>query len=283
MYSYAPGFGKIELVSYYQEFSKYYPICEPQTKAWFSSHIKPHWIIFDVGANIGYYTIQFSKLGHKVYAFEPTETVKMLKENLAHHRCHNVEIIKAPVGAKQETREDLVYQIWGNEPVKNLWKFITLDAFVQEHGIVKLDCIKIDVDSYDLDVLKGAKETIKTLKPFVVFEIVNKTLEKRQLTRKDVFEWLYDGLNVTQMFCLDAENFLFKSGSNLGRQSRFAPQKVTLAKHNNQLEVVWKNCAPFYFHPQNLTLAKLRNPLVRMLRSVLPKGGYYWLRKIYRR
>lgn len=48
--------------------------------------IKPGWIIYDIGANIGYYTILFSKLTGmkgKVYSFEPDQdNCRLLQKNI---------------------------------------------------------------------------------------------------------------------------------------------------------------------------------------------------------
>ena len=52
-------------------------------------NVHPDWILFDVGANIGCYSILFSRLAPagQIYAFEPTDTFSMLEENLAYTRA----------------------------------------------------------------------------------------------------------------------------------------------------------------------------------------------------
>jgi hypothetical protein len=57
-----PGQKPIELVAYYLHQTDYYPECELQTKRWFVENVRSDWIMFDVGANIGYYAILFSRL-----------------------------------------------------------------------------------------------------------------------------------------------------------------------------------------------------------------------------
>ena len=55
---------------------------------------------------------------------------------------------------------------------------VTLDSFVKENHIRKLDFIKCDVEGGEFNVLKGAKATLKNLKPIVMMELLRKWSEK---------------------------------------------------------------------------------------------------------
>jgi hypothetical protein len=113
-----PGRPAIELVAYYNEFLQYYPNCEMRTKQWLVEHVRPDWVSFDCGANIGYFSILLSRLAPqgRVYAFEPTETHAMLLRNLAHHGAGNVTAERQALGNRSGEHEDNIYRIWGNEP-----------------------------------------------------------------------------------------------------------------------------------------------------------------------
>jgi hypothetical protein len=52
-----------------------------ETKWWFVDNVQSVWCIFDIGANVGYYSILFSQLAPngKIFAFEPTSTEAMLR------------------------------------------------------------------------------------------------------------------------------------------------------------------------------------------------------------
>jgi len=47
---------------------------------------------------------------------------------------------------------------------------ITLDSFVQDNNLHDIQFIKIDVEGFELRVLKGAQETIKLFKPTIMIE-----------------------------------------------------------------------------------------------------------------
>jgi len=207
-----PGRDPIQLVSYYPQFLDYYGNCELKTKEWFAQHMQSDWITFDCGANIGYYSILFSCLSPsgRVYAFEPTSTFEMLLANLQHHGIQNVEVMCRALGDRTGRREDRIFRIWGAPPEPAVYEFVTIDDFVQQHGITRLDCIKIDTDSYDLEVLKGARRTIAALNPFVMVEL-NYALGKRNQTVAQALVWLQE-VGYTTCTVFDSENFLLKRG-----------------------------------------------------------------------
>lgn len=205
-----PKFGPIDLVSYYDNFKDYYPDCEPATKQWFVENVQEDWMILDCGANIGYFSILFSKLakrGH-VYAFEPTSTISMLQDNLAYHKVTNVTPIQCALGRTSGSKVDKIFRIWGSEPEQQEYPFISIDNFVIEKNIPKIDCIKIDVDSFDFEVLQGAEQTLLNHDPYVMVEL-NHALNKRNQSNTQALEWLAR-LGYTSAIVLDDENFLLK-------------------------------------------------------------------------
>lgn len=152
-----PGAAPMELTDWYEGFADIYPHSELESKRWCARHVGPDWTIIDVGANVGCYSILFSRLAHagRVYAFEPTSTCAMLQNNLAHNGIQNCVVVKNALGQCNGIKEDAIFRIWGNEAEIMPYNFITLDAFVKENNIERIDLIKIDVDSFELEVVRG--------------------------------------------------------------------------------------------------------------------------------
>jgi len=186
-----PGRPPIELVAFYEEFRDYYPLCEQETKRWFVEHVRPDWWIFDVGANIGYYTILFSQLAPagRVFAFEPTTTADMLRANLAHNKVGNAAVHEVALGAKTGQLNERIFRIWGSEGEVKEYPFYRFDDFVREQGIERVDCLKIDVDSFDFEVLRGAEQTLLKHDPVIVIEL-NHALAKRDQSPAETLAWL---------------------------------------------------------------------------------------------
>ena len=186
-----PGRPPIELVAFYEEFRDYYPLCEQETKRWFVEHVRPDWWIFDVGANVGYYTILFSQLAPagRVFAFEPTTTADMLRANLAHNKVGNAVVHEVALGARTGQLNERIFRIWGSEGEVKKYPFYRFDDFVREQGIERVDCLKIDVDSFDFEVLRGAEQTLLKHDPVIVIEL-NHALAKRDQSPAETLAWL---------------------------------------------------------------------------------------------
>lgn len=180
------------------------------TKRWFVEHVQPDWVILDCGANIGYYSILFSQLAPqgKVIAFEPTSTHAMLLANLRHAGVGNVEALRMGVGQTTGRVREAVFRIWGQEPEIQNYSFTTLDDFVGARRLQRVDAIKIDVDSFDLEVLQGSARVLRQFDPCVVVEL-NHALSRRGRSVALALEWMV-GQGYRQTLCLEHNNYVFR-------------------------------------------------------------------------
>jgi FkbM family methyltransferase len=210
IFSLVPGAAPVALHAYYPRFADYYPEAELQTKRWFVRNARPDWVFADIGANVGLYSMLFARLapeGH-VHAFEPTGTAALLRANLAAAEATNVTVHEVALGAAEGAREEAIYRIWGAAPETRAYPFVTLDGFVREAGLSRLDCVKIDVDGFDLEVLKGAREALARFDPWLVIEL-NHALATRGQSVGEALLWLL-GQGYTEALVLDQENFVLK-------------------------------------------------------------------------
>jgi len=213
-----PGQAPIPLVAYYDELLSYYPNCEMATKQWFIENSREDWVFFDCGANIGYYALLFSRLAPKgcVYAFEPTRTHVMLLQNLRHNGAENVVAEKLALGRVSGRTVARLPRIWGHAWDRGEFEFTTIDDYVRKRRIGRADCIKIDVDSYDFDVLLGAEETLARFRPRLVIELTDVALALRGVFTTEVLAWLATR-GYARAIVLDQTNYAFGSpGSTTG-------------------------------------------------------------------
>lgn len=157
-------------------------------------------VVIDVGANVGVFSIYAAILNaKKVYAFEPVpETYMMLKENIKLNNLENVIIpINKALGDKEKVEIMYYSNIGDGGTTLNLSKIkylnekvikksikvmiTTLDNFVKQNKIPKVDFIKMDVEGYEENILLGAKETIKKWKPILSFSAYHLPTDKERL------------------------------------------------------------------------------------------------------
>ena len=66
----------------------------------------------------------------------------------------------------------------------------TLDSFVKENGIDKIDFIKIDVEGNEKFVLEGGKETLEKYRPLVYTELLRKHAKRFGYHPNDVIDFM---------------------------------------------------------------------------------------------
>ena len=174
---------------------------------YFQKTIKEGAICFDVGANIGYYSMLFSQLSGtsgKVYAFEPLRRNSLAIELSAEiNHFENIMIFHG-VASKEEgfvnitiPEGDGAYaHISGREQVEQSFAVpsITLDSFVFQHSISRIDAIKIDVEGAELLVLQGAEKLLSDpgLRPRVLMvELVSDMLKTHSATIPMILDYMH--------------------------------------------------------------------------------------------
>jgi FkbM family methyltransferase len=158
---------------------------EPEVQAEIRRHLKTGAIAIDVGANVGWHTLLMAACAGstgRVYAFEPNDStrrrlVSAVEANGLTHVTVEDRAVADRVGASG-FRAPLAGHIWDGtgrltaEPSQEATTIecTTLDAFVAERHIDRLAFLKIDVEGWELAVLRGARHALSALRPVVVFE-----------------------------------------------------------------------------------------------------------------
>ena len=138
--------------------------------------------MIDVGANVGVHSLAFARrgrLGAAIIAFEPQGPVcGLLAANMAANGCANVKAIRAGVGAKAGVMRtpDVDYGARANlgavallpegAPGGQPVPVVTIDGL----GLAACDLIKVDAEGMGADVVAGAAETIRRLRPILAVE-----------------------------------------------------------------------------------------------------------------
>ena len=162
--------------------------------------------IFDIGGNIGWYSIGLSKVKEdlKVYTFEPIpKTYESLVAN-AKMNGSNLNIFN--IGLSDKKQELTFYfhkegsgnasSALMNEDRENIevkCQVDTLDNFFNDKKLDKLDFIKCDVEGAELLTFKGGIETISKYKPIVFTEMLRKWSAKFNYHPNEIIQ-LFSGI-----------------------------------------------------------------------------------------
>lgn len=168
------------------------------------SYLDSNAVIFDVGANLGWYGINIKKKMPEstIYFFEPIpETANRLKDNLALNDIRDCYVINAGLLNKNEDTK-IYYDITesGASSLADLreksttrhisCKMQRMDDFVKANEVSGLDFIKCDVEGTELFVYEGGKETIDLYKPIIMSEMLRKWARKFNYHPNDIIDFL---------------------------------------------------------------------------------------------
>jgi FkbM family methyltransferase len=139
-------------------------------------------VIFDVGANVGKVARNFSVCfpNAQIYCFEPvSKTYCDLCEATAKNA--NISCFKCGISdfsgvarissEKNSERSRIIEKHGDGEDSKEQIELTTIDKFCEAHAIKRIDMVKTDTEGYDLQVLRGVEEMLRTGTSFVLCEI----------------------------------------------------------------------------------------------------------------
>jgi FkbM family methyltransferase len=196
----------------HQHFREYYKNCELETKSILPNILKKNSIIFDLGANVGYYSAIFSFYSPKgkIFAFEPSyKNFNFLRLNLKNHS--NIYLSDNAVSNFTGEKQAIIHSKWNVETEERLFKFIKLDDFIVQNKIYHIDLIKIDIDGYELEALQGMNYILKKINPYILIEI-NHASHTRNISEQQIIDFL-ESYNYEIIKILDKENYFFKKKS----------------------------------------------------------------------
>lgn len=182
------------------------------------SWLTPDGVVVDVGANAGSYAAVVEQVvgSRSVVLVEPLpQLASVLRERFPASRVVNAALsdhrgratIRVPSidGRQHDTRATLNdHDEPGQSGVDEIdVELRTLDDLVDELGLRRLDLLKVDVEGHEPELLAGAQETLRRLRPTVLIEIEARhhtfplTDVFAQLEAQGMSGWLLDPRTMT--------------------------------------------------------------------------------------
>ena len=226
---------------------------DPLVRRVLEEALRPGAICFDIGANIGTFTLLASRLvgaGGLVVAFEPSvRALRRLAHHLTINACENVVVVSSALGQSQ----GLIKLGWA--PESNIGasaigrhdshfqkrqeqiSVARLDEVVERMALVP-DLLKIDVEGFEMQVLRGGEKTLQQHHPVVVLELTDRFLNDHGDSAVDL---------VAFMEKLGYRTFLLEPAESTGiscRECTGNPHLIPV----NQVEVVFSAIAPKFLN-----------------------------------
>jgi FkbM family methyltransferase len=163
--------------------------------------------VYDVGAFQGLLTLFFSRTSRQVISYEPNSMNRArLMENLKLNEVTNVRIRPFGLGSHAQTAQmvysplmsggasleqktaDQLRQARGVQAEQI--QITTLDGDIAEERLPQPDFIKVDVEGWELEVLKGARGTLENVRPSLFLEMHGETMNEKKRKVAELVEFL---------------------------------------------------------------------------------------------
>lgn len=170
--------------------SVYMDMVEPGGTRAFLDVLKPGQIVFDIGANVGYYSLVASRqvgAAGRVFAFEPfTRNISYLHRHLVLNAIQNVTVVpmacsdrtglaRFATGSNCATGQLVETGAASSQDAFEYVSTVTIDQIVGEIGLLP-NVMKIDVEGAEALVLRGAHNTLQAARPAILLSVHSEPL-----------------------------------------------------------------------------------------------------------
>ncbi len=144
----------------------------------FEKIVYPGAVIYDIGANAGYFSLLAAEMtGEKglVYAFEPLpRNIDFIKWHIRLNKMVNIQVIEAAVS---DQIGEAYFDLGASTAMGHLAKSgelavtsVTLDGLLDEGKIQPPNIIKLDVEGAEFLALSGAQKLVETYQPIIFMD-----------------------------------------------------------------------------------------------------------------
>ena len=184
----------------------YFGNSEPETFEFMNDYLKPGMCVIDVGANIGLNAIWAARRvspGGQVIAIEPDPSnFNRIVENIGESQGLPIQIYMAACGANihqslivchnsQDTSRSYVRTASAIEadPTRPKMQIVTIDGIVSEMNLPKIHYLKIDVEGFEAEVLRGSMKSLyKNMIDIMQVELDNGMLQRNDSSVSDIVD-----------------------------------------------------------------------------------------------
>lgn len=144
-------------------------------------------VIFDIGANVGYFSLiaAAANKNAKIYSFEPIDFIfNRLEHNKTINGFKNIVAVKSIAGDSNSTVSFYAPDTnaisfagstkkgWAPNSTEIRVESVTINEYKRINRIPVIDLVKIDCEFHEVEVLNGMSEVLKESKPVIIMEVL---------------------------------------------------------------------------------------------------------------
>ena len=148
----------------------------------FEAEIEPGTVIYDIGANVGYFSLLAAVLTGKegkVFAFEPLpRNIEFLRKHIELNKMAQISVIEAAVS---DHSGEAYFDLGASSAMGHLSeagemrvRMVCLDEMLDKGDLLPPDYIKVDVEGAEYEALQGARHLLETHRPVLFLDTHNR-------------------------------------------------------------------------------------------------------------
>ena len=159
---------------------------ERDGQRWLRGHLagNPNFIAIDAGSYLGFYSLLIARLLHQtgggtVYAFDPNpENIACVQRSAAANPDAKVVTVCKALGShcgsicgsvgREISMVNLSLAAAADSP---RFEIVTLDSLFESGQLPRADFLKIDVDGFEVELLRGAERLLAACRPRILIEL----------------------------------------------------------------------------------------------------------------
>jgi len=174
-------------------------------------YLRNNSIVFDIGANMGFYTIWMSRSIGKdgqIHSFEPdTKNFNRLSQNILINQINCQVVLNNDAVSEKNGKMKITIGFDGEnhlvesdfEGSSSITNVVCLDNYCQQRNISAINFIKIDVEGFELDVLKGGINLLTQKNVDVIQLELNRALINSGTTQQELISFVGE---IGYIFCI---------------------------------------------------------------------------------
>lgn len=191
-------------------------------------------IVYDIGAFQGILTLLFATQAQEVISYEPNQRNRTrLEKNVALNHLSNVRVRPVGLGASRETlqmvfdplmpggatvEQNITEQLHKNSRVMTEdIPITTLDVDIEENGLPVPQFVKIDVEGWEIEVLRGARKLLEQYHPDLFLEMHGETMNEKRRKVAEIVDYVI-AMGYRRIVHIETNAPIFATNSSVAAQ-----------------------------------------------------------------